>query len=103
MTRMCSSMSFHSYRTNSTGGETPSRIVSFKAHDFFVRTGRPSGGSYYNALDESLRRFKATTIRTNIQIDDTVGGQRGEFVGFSCFNSSRFRYTRCEDGKRVAD
>jgi hypothetical protein len=55
-------------------GETPSRIVSFKAHDFFVRTGRPSGGSYYNALDESLRRLKSTTIRTNIEIGDTIGG-----------------------------
>ena len=64
-------------------GETPSRIVSFKAHDFFVRTGRSSGGSYYNALDESLRRLKSTTIRTNIEIDDTVGGQRGEVVAFS--------------------
>jgi hypothetical protein len=84
-------------------GETPSRIVSFKAHDFFVRTGRSSGGSYYNALDESLRRLKSTTIRTNIEIDDTVGGQRGEVVAFSWIDSSRFRYTRGEDGKRVAD
>src|SRR3954467_12175749 len=50
--------------------------------DFFVRTGRPSGGSYYNALDESLRRLKSTTIRTNIEIDDTVGGQRGEVGAF---------------------
>jgi plasmid replication initiation protein len=81
-------------------GETTSRVVTFKANDFFARTGRKSAGSAYDWLEEALIRLKGTLIRTNIQGGD---GASGSDEGFSWIDRYRFRYVRDVTGQKVGD
>lgn len=81
-------------------GEETSRVVTFKANDFFQRTGRKPAGSAYDWLEEALVRLKGTLIRTNIEAGGTTGGAD---EGFSWIDRYRFRYTRSETGEKVGD
>jgi plasmid replication initiation protein len=81
-------------------GEQTSRVITFKANDFFSRTGRKPAGSAYNWLEEALVRLKGTLIRTNISAGD---GTSGSDEGFSWIDRYRFRYTKSETGEKIGD
>lgn len=81
-------------------GEPTSRVVTFKANDFFTRTGRKPAGTAYDWLEEALVRLKGTLIRTNIESGDGVGGTD---EGFSWIDRYRFRYTKSDTGEKVGD
>ena len=84
-----------------TRGEAPSRTVTFKAADFFARTGRTVCGTAYDWLEQSLDRLKGTVVKTNIEVGDDVdhaeaGGsgrrRRGRTKGFSWISDYEFGY-----------
>lgn len=81
-------------------GEATSRVVTFKANDFFARSGRKPAGTAYDWLEEALVRLKGTLIRTNIEAGDGVSGAD---EGFSWIDRYRFRYTKSETGEKVGD
>ncbi|WP_175426686.1 replication initiator protein A [Azospirillum brasilense] len=81
-------------------GEVTSRVVTFRANDFFMRTGRKPAGTAYDWLEEALIRLKGTLIRTNIQSGDGVSGTD---EGFSWIDRYRFRYTKSDTGEKVGD
>ncbi len=48
-------------------GETPSREVVMSARDLLIFTNRPTGGTQYKRLKDSLNRLNGTRITTNIK------------------------------------
>jgi plasmid replication initiation protein len=59
-------------------GKQVSKVVRFKAYDYFVATNRQLGGSSYARLKASLERLRGTTISTNIV---TGGIEQTEIFG----------------------
>jgi hypothetical protein len=93
-------------------GEAPSRTVSFRAADFFVRTGRTVCGTAYDWLEQSLDRLKGTVVKTNMEVGDDesqqdgggserTGRRRGRTKGFSWISDYEFGYvTEGSDGEK---
>ncbi len=59
-------------------GRQVSKVVRFKAYDYFVATNRTLGGSSYARLKTSMERLRGTTISTNIV---TGGVEQTEIFG----------------------
>jgi plasmid replication initiation protein len=78
-------------------GDTPSQIIRFTAHDFFVSTNRGTSGQYYKNFETSLNRLRGTTINTNIKI-------KGESfkAGFGLIDSWRIIEKSPDNDRMVA-
>ncbi|MGN9493088.1 replication initiator protein A [Escherichia coli] len=57
---------------NSNRTDSNNRTVRIRAYDYFVSTGKGSGGKDYDALEDTLDRLKGTILKTNIE----TGGER---------------------------
>jgi plasmid replication initiation protein len=78
-------------------GDTPSQIIRFNAHDFFVTTNRGTSGQYYKNFEMSLNRLRGTTIKTNVKI-------KGESIkaGFGLIDSWRIIEKSPDNHRMVA-
>jgi len=61
------------------GLEKP-RTVYFRGYDCLKFIGRGDSAKDYDALRDSLTRLKATTVRTNIRLDEIYDPERGGYV-----------------------
>ncbi|MBL4571819.1 MAG: replication initiator protein A [Gammaproteobacteria bacterium] len=64
-------------------GREVSRRIQITAYEFFMTTGRSSGGDQYKRLHETLGRLRGTTIKTNVNTKGAADktSRRGEVFG----------------------
>ncbi|WP_395009164.1 replication initiator protein A [Undibacterium sp.] len=71
----------------------PGRRIRFTPHDFFVATGKDTGGRSYTNIESTIDRLEGTRIKTNIEI-----GNIDRRNSFGLIESASYLLEKDKDG-----